>query len=254
LVRSFRHLPDGWAVGVRRSFPIPEWDPQPGGVDLFMTASGRLIAAMELKVEKVDEALWDIYKMVSLRTRPGVQATYVVIAASVAKWRSGTECTWLFDAGEMRVNSGDVFRRDADAWRWLLKGGRGRPTRVPVEITVTQIAQAPFGRLAGYELRAIRVEPFGSEWLQFMGEWPVGHATASEAVSRPVPAVLDEGWIDCVGYRVPSRFRGRSATDVWLAQNIPRMSDDQFEALVRELRRRGWRDDELVDRVDPHRP
>ena len=57
---------------------------------------------IELKVDKVDEALWDILKMAALRRCAGVEAAYVAVAAARKSWAGSGDCVRLFTAGAPR--------------------------------------------------------------------------------------------------------------------------------------------------------
>lgn len=99
-----------------------------------------------------------------------------------------------------------------------------------------------------YELRVARVQPVGCEWLEFVGDWPAGVApcVVTPVSRQPVDPALD--WLPS---HLPSN-RGKS--DALFAQYVPGLTDDQYSRLVADLRRRGWNDSELSERVAIHRP
>ena len=58
---------------------------------------------------------------------------------------------------------------------------------------------------------------------------------------------------DIQGYPVPKRFYPNDAYR-WVRENAPKMRPHQFTALVAELRRRTWKDQEIREEVMPYRP
>jgi hypothetical protein len=246
---SLRNRLPGLQVTARRRHHVPDWEPQPRELDIaVLDAQGVLVAAAELKVDDVEWTLWDLYKMVSITTRPDVRRAYLVVAATERKWRGDRDCVALFEpaVGEQRIySSADLFEQYAAAWLDLLGGGPARPKRVPDEIAITAIGRAHVTSFPNHELRAIAVEAVPeSGWLVFHGDWPEGVAAIEH---RPV------AFVDCGGYPVPVHFKGRQAAP-WLAEHVPKMTEMQFRLFLDELRRRGWTDSEFENRVRPLRP
>jgi hypothetical protein len=103
---------------------------------------------------------------------------YVIVAAPVRRWSSTSDCVEFFTGalGEIRrFDSLQAFDRNREAWRWLLIGGRGRPTRVPKTLEVVPVGTAPIRARPSHELRAIRVQGVPeSGSLSFAGDWPEG--------------------------------------------------------------------------------
>jgi hypothetical protein len=142
LAAAIRRL--GNRVGVRRKFPIPNWNPQPGPVDLFILDDAeRLVAAAELKVFKTEESLWDVYKMIALGTTSGVEATYVIIPATARRWLKPERCTQVFADHIVVLDSRKLFEDERPSWEWLLTGGQARPVRVPAQIRIMPVERAP---------------------------------------------------------------------------------------------------------------
>lgn len=165
-------------MGARRRFPVPGWDPQPGGVDLFvLDQAGSLSIVAELKVDDIEDTLWDLFKMAALTESGSPPLAYLVVAARVARWRKpGVDCAPLFpseNGSPLVWPSHDLFERYAAAWRRLLEHGRARPVRVPAAIEVTCVANEPVRAYPGYELRAIAVRAVLDDgWVRFENDWP----------------------------------------------------------------------------------
>jgi hypothetical protein len=229
-----------------------DWDPRPGGIDLYAESADEALAA-ELKVDHIDQTLWDLYKMISALKLPGVGAAYLFVVAKASVFRKKKNCSGLFDlASERTLESLELFRRNAKAWCGLLAGGRGRPTIIPKSVSSRPVACEALASWHGYELRVVGVRPAGEGKISFGNDgWPIGLEPADKDCSKtsvPEP-------IDCKGLRIPSRFPpSRSRTDSWLAENVPQMNVEQYDWFEDVLRGRGWREDELDDRVRPYRP
>jgi quercetin dioxygenase-like cupin family protein len=197
----------GVTVGARRQFVIPAWDPQPGGVDLFvLDRSGSLSIAAELKIDDVEQTLWDLFKLVALVGTSPVASAYLVAVAPAARWRkAGVNCTELFpetDEPSRMWSSRELFERYEAAWRWLLAGGRARPTQVPAVVEVRFVASERVSAYPDYELRAVAVRGIVERgWLPFAGDWPV--AAGVEVVWMP-SGVLTE--IQLTGEQTDNAF------------------------------------------------
>jgi hypothetical protein len=169
---------DGVKVAARRQFHLPGWDPQPGGIDLFLLNQERALSHVaELKIDNIDEALWDLFKMVAATELSSVQAAYLVVAARAQRWRNPrVDCAVLFPEAPTPPRvwpSRQLFADFDTAWRALLKGGRARPTDVPAEVRIEFVANEPVCAYPDYELRAIAVRGVpGAERLRFDGGWP----------------------------------------------------------------------------------
>jgi hypothetical protein len=164
-------------------FDYPGWAAPPRGIDLVVwDESKRAQLVVELKVEAVDEVLYDVFKLTSQRQHDHVEAGYLVVSATPATWAAAGNCCELFggDVGDSaRFETLGLFERNERSWRnllgWRRAGVRksvGCPAVVPAAVATTQVARAAAddGR---YELRATRVEP-GEGWLAFDGDWPEG--------------------------------------------------------------------------------
>lgn len=134
-----------------------------------------LIVATELKLDDVDQTLWDIYKMASASRVGSVSGAYVVAAAPQKTWSRPLDCVALFlPESSDEWHSEFLFDEYRKAWVRLLKGGVARPTRVPTRIRLRFLTTASVRSYPGYELRAVRVDGGGDRsWLEFEDGWPV---------------------------------------------------------------------------------
>lgn len=157
---------------------IPNWE-KVGNVDVTVRDSataGGLLAAIELKWGKLDEGVWDLFKMALLSTRPDVAATYLLTGAMQAVWDKGF-CTTLFETGEHGAVELCSLRYPTGSkrlvWDWMLAGGHDRfPDFVPPEITTRVVASANVGAAA--HLRVVRITA-GSGGVPFVDGWPYGN-------------------------------------------------------------------------------
>ena len=158
--------------------PIPDWNPQPGGTDIVVSApgvfDGRLL--LEVKVDAIEQMLWDLFKVVSGSQIDDVGAVYLLGAARAVKSRGLAEARWagsqacgeLFDP----ENSGRIWEARgmletwAKAWVSLLAGGSARPKRVPARVRVTFIGSSHVPAFPGHEVRCVEVHVEGDEWLE----------------------------------------------------------------------------------------
>lgn len=240
----------GASVG-HKKLDIPDWNPQPGNVDIAVQEGDVHVAFAEVKIEKVEECLWDAYKLAAACTRDGALGGYLTVAALAKTWDSDRDCVELFPEEDETVvfESEALFRENRKAWKYLLGGGRGRPTRVPRKIEVSGIGCVTLANVPPYEyeLRVARVRRVGVEWLEFLGDWPLG------VEPNPVMSVLPKSPHPDL-FWLPSRISSNRATsEALFALNVPGLTEDRYAALLRELRRRGWNDKELSERVAVHR-
>lgn len=177
LVRVWPETVPGGAARARVTTAIPAWDPQPGGVDVICTFPGDAPAqvAMELKVFDVEQALWDMFKLVSLlEFAPDARAAYLVVASTPGRW-DRAEVADVFAPDQTRTwQTLDLFDRWEKSWAYLLGGGRARPRDLPAAITTSFVGQHPVAAFPEYELRCVRVaaaEPCGRVAVSEDG-WP----------------------------------------------------------------------------------
>lgn len=144
---------------------LPGWDPQPGWIDVVvLNEDGGPSIAVELKLDDVDHALWDVVKMVSVSRLPTVEAAYVAVAAPTKTWASGLAGVDLFQSNQEETwHSRYVFDEYREAWSHLLADGRGRPVQVAELIRLAPILRCPVFHYPPYELRALRVQPLDDD-------------------------------------------------------------------------------------------
>jgi hypothetical protein len=213
---EMRHLQPGVRAALKLAFGesavgkewspqggFPDWSPTPRGVDAAVLdpATENALIGIELKVDKVDESLWDILKMASLRRVNRVEAAYVAVAAATTSWSGSSDCAALFTGDpddDKEWHTAYFFEQWPRAWKRLLAGGSGRPTRIPTRLYLPLVAVLPFMGFPGYELRILRVENTSyAPWLLF-GEsgWPDGRRDPDYPRSYPLQIQDDELKVD----------------------------------------------------------
>lgn len=158
---------------------LPDWSPQPGGVDVVvLNGRGDIHLGLELKIYKLDETIWDVFKMASLARMPNVAAAYVAAAANQPRWHGESDGAALFASPPHETKEWDTasfFDAWPRAWQGLLDGGSGRPTRVPERLILTVVGDFPMTAWPGWSVRLVRVEnPREAGWLVLDG-WPIGY-------------------------------------------------------------------------------
>jgi hypothetical protein len=189
VVTVLQHRLPEHVVRKNRRVEIPSWSPV-GNVDVVAYRLTETAAdlAVELKwchVDKLYEAIWDLFKMALLSTS-GVD-TYLVTGARAATWATGVGRE-LFDNAthspaelcEVRLPWGQKLR----AWDDLLWGGHDKfPSEVPSQIQTAMVGrESVFG---DWELRAVKVVAMDERMTAFDHGWPFPRPT--DAV-RPLRA------------------------------------------------------------------
>jgi hypothetical protein len=176
VVGALRDAYPNRTVAKNRKHPIPSWSPV-GNVDVVMQpATDRdSLVAIELKwchVDKLYEAIWDLFKMALLSTTGAW--TYLVTGAPLAVWREGVGRELFDDAVHVPVDLCQVrlpWGQKLRAWDDLLWGGYDKcPDAVPAQISTRVIAREAV--TVGWELRAVRVGTMGEATTAFNGGWP----------------------------------------------------------------------------------
>lgn len=107
------------------AIPITQgWDPPPGNLDLTVSRTGDdgLWLAAELKLESVNETLWDVFKLTMASTMGGAEAGYLVVTAYERTW-ARSECRILFRPDDevwtirRKFSSRDVTTPTGTSWR-----------------------------------------------------------------------------------------------------------------------------------------
>jgi hypothetical protein len=176
---------------------------------------------------KIFEAVWDAVKLCLAAAEHGASRCWLITGAPDAQW-SVAESRALFATGTVSFdrlwnealvpagpNGGETVGAD------LLAGGRGnRFTRAPRAFVVEEISAQelrPGGE--AWSVRAVAISPTG-------------------------------GWIEDFA---PAPVFPQSIRQPWLDDNVPGMSDDEFDELIGWLRLKRWTQAELVARVYPLR-
>jgi hypothetical protein len=178
VLSAAREVMPEWLPVARRRIPVPGWQPQPGGLDLLLTSPAGSRLLFELKVNHVDQALWDLVKLLSLMEATPAGRGYLAVAAPSRTWERAGDCIGLFmpSAGAREWNAAWMFDTWWKAWCDLLEGGRGRPQRMPARVRTALVARVALPTApGGYELRVASVAPVeDADWLVFDGDWPDG--------------------------------------------------------------------------------
>jgi hypothetical protein len=178
IVSAAREILPEWLAVAQHKLSVPGWEPVPGRLDLSLTAPAGSRLLFELKVNHVDQALWDLVKLLSLTESTPAGRGYLAVAAPTRTWERTGDCVGLFtpSAGAREWNAGWMFHTWWKAWCDLLDGGRGRPLRVPALVRTALVAQVALPTApGGYELRVTSVAPVeDAGWLVFDGDWPHG--------------------------------------------------------------------------------
>jgi hypothetical protein len=237
-------------IGARRLKVTDDWSPLPGALDLYLTTEPggeALVWAAELKVDHLDQTLWDLFKLTSLSGRSGLEATFLVVAADSREFSRPARCAELFpplDAGPREIDVLELFRANAGAWCDLLYDGTGRPTRLPRLIKVSPFAQEPLANWPGYELRGVSVDPAPGKPLPMADDgWPQDLPPSERRCPER------RSYIDCCGYFVP-RMIADDKRDGWVNAHVPKLTPAQQAKLRTLLLAQGW-DEAEVERAVP---
>lgn len=169
-----------------RKLSIRSWEPagiqgRLGGFDVVVGSFPHYRALFELKWAKSKDelgwTLWDVYKLLAGRLEYGARA-YAIVGAPDAYWADeAVGCASLYC--DAVWESHELFRRYCRDWKNLLAGGTARPLRIPAAIETRLVAAEAIDCAPGWELRALAVDVPGFDWLEFEGDWPVGHVCGS---------------------------------------------------------------------------
>lgn len=236
-------------------FDLPHWDPFPGWLDVaVLDHSDQVLVVAELKLDDIDQTLWDIFKIGAALHVPSVEAGYVIAAAPTSTWESKLEVVELFDAQDQEEwASRYFFEAYEKAWRHLLRGGTGRPTSVAQTFWITPITRCTVDHYPPYELRAIRIQ-VSQEQIALRDAWPEklrGEIADRELRPTDVPSAasdeqtLHEFALTTNGYERMGTFQrcaslGNSAIERWRQTGeLPHSLRDLRCCLFFEQRR--WR-------------
>jgi hypothetical protein len=121
---------------------LPDWDPLPGNVDLLVgeLPSPTMHPKVGIEVKsrthshKLGETPYDIFKMAALRRVSGVEATYLVVAATLTAFSSSEPGAALFNTplgASEDWHSLYFIQEWRSEWAALLADSSGKPQRVP---------------------------------------------------------------------------------------------------------------------------
>lgn len=254
-------LPD---VHTGRSKLGEGWDPLPGAIDVHVQDSrhGCLHLVAELKVDAIEQQLWDALKLATalLTTGPRIYRGYLIAAATPTRFGEG-QLNELFDGPVghwCRHDATELLKRNASAWRHELKHGRGRPQWIPRAIFVNLLDTWKLEHWPGDQLRLVAIEICDPHRVEMIdGCWPAALGYPSVAYEpRSVSRVASlpwppEGDAPLTFADVPARLpRNRAHEAMRLAW--PRFVDEHRARVCQELRKRGWDSDEFDDcEIDP---
>jgi hypothetical protein len=153
-------------ISARRALPgfsIPDWDPQPGAVDIAVVHDGVPRMVLEVKLDDVQHSILDILKMASASTAPEVELACVAVAARTTTWHGRREGVALFEPPKDDWPSAPTWSTEfilteySRRWQKMMAETRGRPRRLPATLELGWIGAFDVPAFLGYELRALTV-------------------------------------------------------------------------------------------------
>jgi hypothetical protein len=142
--------------------PAGDWDPAPGKVDLHPRdaegPAGSLFVA-ELKLENINESLWDAFKLLWIAEALDVGPPYIACAAHEAHWANPSWGSELFPVdGSRNAASRDLIVACREKWCWQWRHDTAKPIRVPASIqTVPVLGGHRPAHYPHLELRIVRI-------------------------------------------------------------------------------------------------
>jgi len=102
----------------------------------------------------------------------------MVAAAPASVWSSSLSAVAFYgERSEKLWHSAFIFEHYGSAWGKLLKGGRGRPSRVPTTLVLTPLMTTHVPAYPDYELRILRVSDLDPDaFIELEDGWPVRRA------------------------------------------------------------------------------
>jgi hypothetical protein len=170
-------------AGHEHKLDIPYW-PNVGGADLVVwrdETRAEVQWAAELKWcspgrDVLYEAIWDLFKMALATTREDRPKAYLITGAPRSIW-DGSRFAELFedavhDPAEL-CSRRLATKKQEYAWDATLVGGYEKyPSQLPARVRTTIVQREAIG--GDWELRSVRVEPEGDDWITMTGGWPDG--------------------------------------------------------------------------------
>ena len=138
------------------------------------------VGIAELKLDDVDQTLWNIFKVASALDHPSVEAAYILAAAPRQTWDGHKDAVELFRSRQPEEwYSRFMFEEYSKSWTSLLRNGRGRPQHVPRILQISPLATLPVANFPPYEARLVRVSSLNGE-LPLVEGWPPEQIDAGE--------------------------------------------------------------------------
>ncbi len=172
-------LPAGATAFARRKVMIPGWaaNHQPGPLDVGVTHEGVLVAAAELKVNQVNDALYDLFKLAGLfQLPPRIDAAYLIVGAYENEWAS-QDFAHVFPTGPgppVTHVSRELLQRHASTWMHLMAHSSGQLRTAPSTIDVRYVANCHVPAAGPYHVRVVGIRPGARATLVDVGEGPPG--------------------------------------------------------------------------------
>jgi hypothetical protein len=159
-------------------FPLTEWTRPPGGVDISAELEPQGTIVIETKVDKPEEAIWDVIKLADILTLDShVTAAYLVYDATTKVWSKADLTSNLFGNAERALSAHQLIENAREDWAWLLKGGRGiRPVSCTGAVSLERICISALRAHEGHQLRALLVSADPAVPRQRFDDegWPIG--------------------------------------------------------------------------------
>ena len=234
-------------VVVRRkvnALQLPNWDPKPHPFDIAVLDGDHVVAAIEVKVDDIDDTLWDIFKLASASAHADVEATYMVMAAGPTAWERPLAQD-LYSGDEVERYTRHLFETFSGIWQRTLARSTPRPRSLPFCVSVVPCAQEEVPAFAGYEVRALRVIGVDPPSVVMRDGWPVESPKNSAQLPSPhAPEVELHGFaLATNGYELLGSFAACAAVanpakEVWRATGeLPDSCTDLRVCLFFEQRR-----------------
>jgi hypothetical protein len=155
---------------------IAGWDPQPGRVDLALTADNEPTLLGEAKVWDFGDTLWDVVKL--LGASQSLRAiSFMAVLGRARDFDPTKDCAELYEPGPAReYDVAATIARWRPAWTATLRGGRGRPRLTPARFRVEPVGVATPPAWPDHELRLVLVEIVGQGTIEFHDGWPAASA------------------------------------------------------------------------------
>jgi len=236
----------------------PHWTRRPGPIDLVWRVGSGGRGAVELKIRKPDELAWDLVKLAEHTVPVGAGAFQfcgICVQVNPSDLQRGTGA--LLSSSHVGVQRPlHWIERWPGDWLHLMCGGRGiRPTSLPSLVELHPPIVIGNHEVAHWTITPIShpatavsharddLDEWG--WPSSIGPRPAGWAAKVKASDDYAAKTGPQRMIDCAGYDMPARFRPGQA-DPWMAQHVPRMTNDQRTELTRILQQRRWTREEIL--------